>query len=493
MTPIVNVSNVKIQQPIRTNRVSIYESPIFTVTKDNIQIHIILNTGATASLITLAKAKELRSSINPTTHKAVQVDGVSDLKVLGEVHTHFYRGQIQLQFSGLVVNHLGTDVLGGTNFHTENDIYCRMSQGSIVVKGNNIFQMTPPEVMKMSKPKSRLVKVKRTQTVMPGDSIQLQIPIECEKNGTFIVEPRYDQGDVQCDSQIVTAVNDLIDIEVKAVNMNAPVKLKKNSTPIQILESPEVIEDNCIKPKDFTERFKSNQQNKTLTEKLKEVNLDQAKSMSENQKELFRKTLLKFKDVLGDDLPGYNNFFGVVKASIKFASRARPTPHKTRLPSYGEHGQRLFNMKALSMVKKGVLVDPYELGIQPTIINNSWVVKKQSAAHKKWEDCTEQDVRMVTGFDPINKFLSQTPSKATNPMMIYSSISNWTYMAELDFRDMYWQIKFNLDSMSDRKQLQFLCIRTIGGTLAYARGPNGLLGMDSYCEELTDKVLGDLI
>ena len=129
MAPIVNVSNVKIQQPIRTNRVSIFESPIFTVTKDNIQIHIILDTGATASLITLAKAKELQLSINPTSHKAVQVDGVSDLKVLGEVHTQFYRGQIQLQFSGLVVNHLGTDVLGGTNFHTENDIYCRMSQG----------------------------------------------------------------------------------------------------------------------------------------------------------------------------------------------------------------------------------------------------------------------------------------------------------------------------------------------------------------------------
>ena len=66
-------------------------------------------------------------------------------------------------------------------------------------------------------------------------------------------------------------------------------------------------------------------------------------------------------------------------------------------------------------------------------------------------------------------------------------------MAELDFRDMYWQIKFNLDTMKDRKQLEFLCIRTIGGTLAYARGPNGLLGMDVYCEELTDKLLDDLV
>ena len=107
ITPTVNVSNVQIQKPIKTYRIQIYDSPIFTVTKDNVNVHIILDTGATASLITMNKAKELRLNVMPTSHKAVQVDGVSNLKVLGEVHTQFYRGKLTFQFSGLVV--------GGTN------------------------------------------------------------------------------------------------------------------------------------------------------------------------------------------------------------------------------------------------------------------------------------------------------------------------------------------------------------------------------------------
>ena len=66
-------------------------------------------------------------------------------------------------------------------------------------------------------------------------------------------------------------------------------------------------------------------------------------------------------------------------------------------------------------------------------------------------------------------------------------------MAELDFRDMYWQLKFYTETMRQKKQMEYLCIRTVGGTLAYSRGPNGLLGMDAICEELTDKLFGDLV
>ena len=96
-------------------------------------IHIVLDTGATASLISLAKAMELKLKILPTVHRAVQVDGVSNLKVLGEVHTEFSRGTLVLHFSGLVVNGLGTDILGGTNFHKENNIYSRMDKDTIVI------------------------------------------------------------------------------------------------------------------------------------------------------------------------------------------------------------------------------------------------------------------------------------------------------------------------------------------------------------------------
>ena len=63
----------------------------------------------------------------------------------------------------------------------------------------------------------------------------------------------------------------------------------------------------------------------------------------------------------------------------------------------------------------------------------------------------------------------------------------------MDFSDFYWQFKFNLSSPQHRKQLEYLCIKTIFGTFAYGRGPMGLLGMDAVQEELTDRVFGDLV
>ena len=121
-----HIQNIQIDQSdsvIKIRRINIYESPILTATYKSKTVHLVLDTGATASLISLSKATELKLTILPTTHKAVQVDGISDLKLLGEIHTEFTRGNLTLQFSGLVVNKLGTDILAGTNFHKENDVY----------------------------------------------------------------------------------------------------------------------------------------------------------------------------------------------------------------------------------------------------------------------------------------------------------------------------------------------------------------------------------
>ena len=494
-----NISDVKV---IKIRKINIFESPILSATSNKKTVHIVLDTGATASLISLSKANELKLTILPTVHKAVQVDGISGLKVLGEVHTEFVRGKLNLQFSGLVVNKLGTDILGGTNFHKENDVYSRMAKDMIVIKGTNIFQSTPVEIMKLDdgNKSAKLVKVSKTRILMPGDLLQLKLPTTCPESGIFFIEPKHGQGEPLCDPQVVEAIDNKIEIEVRGVNNETPIKVVKNSAPIQIREASEEEYDKQVSKfnmpeMNFQERFEvgGRVKTKSLEEKLKEITIDQANTMKQYEKEMFIKTIKKYEEVLDDNLPGYNNYYGVVNASIQFASRARPTPHKTRMPSYGEHGQKLFNLKALAMVKKGVLVDPYNLGIQPLIINDSWVVKKQGSAHKSWEECTEKDVRMVTGFDPVNKYLNQIPSKASDPIMIYTHLASWKYLGELDFADMYWQLKFNLDTMKDKRQLEYLCIRTIGGTLAYARGPNGLLGMDAITDELTDKLLGDLV
>ena len=64
-------------------------------------VYIVLDTGATTSLISKHMADILLLNIIPTKHKVVQIDGESNLQVLGEIHTKFYRKNTELSFSAL--------------------------------------------------------------------------------------------------------------------------------------------------------------------------------------------------------------------------------------------------------------------------------------------------------------------------------------------------------------------------------------------------------
>lgn len=100
--------------PISIPRINVYESPILTTTSSSgIITYIVLDTGATASLISKQMADKLKLQIIPTVHRTVQVDGESGLKVLGETHTDFFLKNKILTFSALVINKMGTPILGG--------------------------------------------------------------------------------------------------------------------------------------------------------------------------------------------------------------------------------------------------------------------------------------------------------------------------------------------------------------------------------------------
>ena len=66
-------------------------------------------------------------------------------------------------------------------------------------------------------------------------------------------------------------------------------------------------------------------------------------------------------------------------------------------------------------------------------------------------------------------------------------------MGELDFTDFYFQLPFRTATARDRMKLGYLCIRTAIGTLCFRSAPMGLLGMDTFQDELTDKIFGDLV
>ena len=87
--------------------------------------------------------------ILPTSHRAVQVDGKSTLKVVGEVHTSFTRGSTVLHFSALVVAGLATDFLAGTNFIIENEVTINMAKKKVTIGDSLTVPTTPNIVLKL--------------------------------------------------------------------------------------------------------------------------------------------------------------------------------------------------------------------------------------------------------------------------------------------------------------------------------------------------------
>ena len=49
------------------------------------------------------------------------------------------------------------------------------------------------------------------------------------------------------------------------------------------------------------------------------------------------------------------------------------------------------------------------------------------------------------------------------------------------------------DCDSNKQNLGYLCIRSAIGTVCFSSATMGLLGMDVFQDELTDKLLGDLV
>jgi hypothetical protein len=55
-------------------RINIYNSPILHAKQENTTVFIVLDSGATTSLISLDKADSLPLQIKPQVHKAVQIE-----------------------------------------------------------------------------------------------------------------------------------------------------------------------------------------------------------------------------------------------------------------------------------------------------------------------------------------------------------------------------------------------------------------------------------
>jgi hypothetical protein len=85
-------------------------------------------------------ANEIGATIQKTTQKALQADGITQLAVVGEVYLTLSGNHLNSQLDALVVDSLNVDVLAETPFMITNDISFRPSKQEITIHGcENVY------------------------------------------------------------------------------------------------------------------------------------------------------------------------------------------------------------------------------------------------------------------------------------------------------------------------------------------------------------------
>ena len=448
--------------------------------------HITVDSGATGNFIKESVARELGLKIEKSDQKAVQADGETPLNVVGEVHVIFTRSKSKFNFDGLVVNNLDDDILGGAPFQKTNAVMSDFVNEIFIVNQPSqkcTFPFTKKQTA-ISGALTRLIKVQEDVTVAPNDCLTVKVDKDLNKDQSYIVEPRYENEISWPPTQKVTAVGH----KIKIKNENeSPLFVPKNSF-IQVrqmidVDPTEVHETIADCDRDVKDALQYRCE-------INKVIIDEGKQMSKAGTERAREIIDKHQRVFGNDIPGYNGARGKFEASFEFSSHERPIIGRSQIPVYNKKHADIFQQKCDLEHARGRIQTLSELGEQPALINNAFLVLKQSAAAdgKTLQDCDVNDVRLVCSFDELKKYIRKMPAKVTTESEIWARTARFKLMGETDLTDAFSQMNMKKDK---RKYLCFLTPHK--GIMCYSSGPQGLLGMSEYLDNLTDIVLGDLI
>ena len=118
-------------------------SPIISLFCNSSVVHLTLDSGAEANCITLNECQRLQIKVTPAGQIASQIDN-SKIKVLGEIHTYFTRGEISFTFEALVVPNINkASVLAGMPFLKRNKITVPFSEDYVKVDNKYKIPVTP--------------------------------------------------------------------------------------------------------------------------------------------------------------------------------------------------------------------------------------------------------------------------------------------------------------------------------------------------------------
>ena len=408
---------------------------------------------------------------------ARQADGVTPLKVEGEIHCELTRGKYSFILDALVVDKLDVDVLAGTPFLTRNDIATRPARHQIVIQGSDVVHYGRQQNSNATvrRTQSYLLRAPAHQTVLlPGDYIELSSPLHSTPDTLWALEPRMDSS-----ANIGSKASQVWPSPQEVQSVGHAVRVMNNSLdPIIIRRNEHIAEVRSIEATSATMPPPPQQPTtKTaVTPFSSAIVCDPDNAMPLSTRQLFHDLHKQYDNVFNPAIAKYNGASGKIQAVVNMGT-VKPPQRKGRLPQYNREASITLQEKFDELEAAGVFAKPEDVNIVVEYLNLSFLVRKPNGGS-----------RLVTSFGEVGQYSKPQPSLMPNVDGVLRDIARWKYMVITDLLQSFYQIPLARDSM------KYCGVATpFKGIRVYTRSAMGMPGSETCLEEMMCRVLGDLI
>ncbi|KAJ8369657.1 hypothetical protein SKAU_G00096850 [Synaphobranchus kaupii] len=182
----------------------------------------------------IVKARQIVSVVED------ESDTDDDSGVVGETRISFTRGDRVFQFDGFVVVDLDVDILAGTPFMEANDVAVHPAKREVILGDGTIYKYgssVPAESSTAARRAFVLRAPTQSETIWPGEFIEMQLPGDVQSDAEYAIEPRSDTLSARRLKSSQMEYDVVFDPDINGYNDAAgPFKARVNMGPV---ESPQ--------------------------------------------------------------------------------------------------------------------------------------------------------------------------------------------------------------------------------------------------------------
>ena len=478
-TPITSEEMQLISATVK--RVECEISPFFYAFLKHHPVHIIIDTGATSSVVSKKFLLSIGISPKQTSHSAHGADK-SKLNVKGEIEIHGITfGSIKLSITALVMDSLDCDILAGAPFGKANDVHVHLKSEQITINGVTIPYGAGKNLRSV---KSRIRRVEtcvvrneRTQVLLPGEYVEITNNDLLNFNGEVAIEPRTDFP--RSDIWPSPSISRVIQGTIRIPNLSdEPIKLTKSQHIAQVRRVTSPDYSPSVSPtSDSPSLTASEPLPKTTSSYSSKIHVDPDNILSKDERDSFCSINDQFDNTFSPNFGVYNNKSGFFRARLNIGP-VEPPPMKGKLPLYGQNDFQTLQNMADELERLGVLGKPEDYGITVKHVSPSFLVK----------DAKSGKTRLVTAFNSLSPYVRLPPTASVSCEDTLRRLSSFKFLIKTDLTKAFFQME-----LSDESLPYLGTVTPYKGLRIYLRPPMGMPGSSEYLQELLQRICGDFL